>query len=69
MSIEKDLLNSNRTWTKNLMALVEETHYPEDDFVVNELIKTLSKQSREFAKTYKDFMDQVKTEIIKWIIK
>lgn len=68
MSIEKDLLNSNRTWTKNLMALAEETHYPEDDFVVNELIKTLSKQSREFAKTYKEFMDQVKDQINKWNI-
>jgi predicted transcriptional regulator len=47
------------------MALAEETHYPEDDFVVNELIKTLSKQSREFAKTYKEFMDQVKDQINK----
>ena len=65
--------NINSYWSKkidsqSLINKAEETHYPEDDFVVDELIKILSKQSREFAKTYKDFMDQVKTEIIKWSV-
>lgn len=65
--------NINSYWSKkidsqSLINKAEETHYPEDDFVIDELIKILSKQSREFAKTYKDFMDQVKTEIIKWSV-
>ncbi len=68
MSLEKELINSKKTDANNLIAKAEETHYPEDDFVVNELIKLLSKESREFGKTYNNFMNQIKLEIAKWHI-
>nr|MBR6100596.1 hypothetical protein [bacterium] len=65
MSLEKELINSKKTDANSLIAKAEETHYPEDDFVVNELIKLLSKESREFGKTYNNFMNQIKLEIAK----
>lgn len=51
MSFEKDLLWNNKLNNQDIFDLAETTHYPEDDVVISELIKILSKQSREFWKT------------------
>ena len=66
MSIENDLLWKNRLSTQNLINISDTTHYPEDDEVISELIKILSRQSREFWKTYRDFMDEIKSKFITW---
>ncbi len=51
MSFEKDLLWNNKLNNQDIFDLAETTHDPEDDVVISELIKILSKQSREFWKT------------------
>ena len=38
----------NKNNAQDIMNMSELTHYPEDDEVISELIKILSKQSREF---------------------
>ena len=64
MSLEKDLLWNNKNNAQEIINMSEQTHYPEDDAVISELIKILSKQSREFWKKYRDFMDEVKKEFL-----
>ena len=66
MSFEKDLLWNNKLNNQDIFDLAETTHYPEDDVVISELIKILSKQSREFWKTYRDFMEEIKSKFIAW---
>ena len=68
MSFEKNLIWNNKNNAQDIMNMSELTHYPEDDEVISELIKILSKQSREFWKTYRDFMEKVKTEFLTWSI-
>lgn len=68
MRINNTIYSSDKTETNKLIKMAEETHYPEDDLVINELIKTLSKQSREFAKIYKTFMDNVIKDMKEWSI-
>ena len=68
MSIENDLLWNKKLNNQNIFDLAETTHYPEDDAVISELIKILSKQSREFWKTYRDFMEEIKSKFITWNI-
>ena len=68
MDFWTDIYSPNKRNSQELFNLAEWSHYPEDDLVIPELIKVLSKQSRDFSKKYKSYMDSVIEKLKSWSI-
>ena len=68
MNFWTDIYSPNKRNSQELFNLAEWSHYPEDDLVITELIKVLSKQSRDFSKKYKSYMDSVIENLKSWSI-
>ena len=60
--------STNMKSCQDLINLAEESHYPEDDLLVSELMKVLTKQSKDFWKTYKKYTDEVIENLKKWSV-
>ena len=68
MDFWTDIYSPNKRNSQELFNLAEWSHYPEDDLLITELIKVLSKQSRDFSKKYKSYMDSVMENLKSWSI-
>ena len=60
--------STNMKSCQDLINLAEESHYPEDDLLVSELMKVLTRQSKDFWKAYKKYTDEVIENLKKWSV-
>jgi len=60
--------STNKKSCQDLINLAEESHYPEDDLLISELMKVLTKQSKDFWKAYRKYTDEVIENLKKWSV-